>query len=135
MNVNLKRLLMIFAAGLLCLGLLSAPALAGKKKKTTVVLNSGPVLNGKQNVQVTGHLNTSNACKAGRNMKLFLTDVNGVVIATLDGGTSDLNGNWKLQGKLSAAPTANDRLQVKATKRTVNKTVCKAGFSSLIVIS
>lgn len=133
--MNLKRTMAILAAGALCLGLFSATALAGKKKKTVVVLNSGPVLSGKQNVKVSGQLNTSSGCKPARAMKLFLTDPNGVVIGTLDSSSSDLNGNWKLQGKLPAAPTANDRLQVKASKRTVGKTVCKAGFSSLITIN
>lgn len=136
-SVNLKRLLVILAAGVLCLGLFSAAASAGKKKKkqTTVVVNIGPVLNGKQNVKVSGHLNSSNQCKAGRAMSLFLTDPNGVVIGTLDGSSSDGNGNWRLQGKLPAAPTASDRLQVKANKRTTSKLVCKAGSSSLITIS
>jgi hypothetical protein len=140
--MNLKRLLMILAAGALCLGLFSATATAGKKKKkTAVVVNVGSVLKGKQNVKVSGHLKTSKGCKPARAMRLFWTDSNGVVIGTLDGSSSDANGNWKLQGKLPAAPTANDRLQVKAKKRTVKnrktkkKTVCRAGLSQLIVIS
>ena len=53
---------------------------------------------------------------------------------TIDLGVTDGNGNWKLQGKLPAAPTANDRLKAKATKRTVGKVLCKAGASPLIVI-
>ena len=125
----------MFSAAVLCVGLFGATALAGKKKKTVVVPNSGPVLSGKQNVKVSGTLNTTNGCKPARAMKLFLTDASGAVVATLDSSSSDINGNWKLQGKLSAAPTATDRLQVKAVKRTVNKTVCKAGFSQLIVIN
>ena len=133
--MNLKHLLVILAAVALCLGLFSAAASAGKKKKTVVVVHTAPVLSGKQKVRVSGHLNTSKGCKPARAMKLFLTDPNGVVIGTIDGSSSDGNGNWRLQGKLPAVPTASDRLQVKANKRTVDKTVCKAGFSSLITIN
>ncbi len=126
---------MIAAVSVFCLGVFAPAAVAGKKKKTTVVVNVGPVLNGQQNVKVSGHLNSSSGCKPARAIKLFLTDANGVVIGTLDSSSSDLNGNWKVHAKLPALPTANDRLQVKANKRTVDKTVCKAGFSSLIAIS
>jgi hypothetical protein len=139
--MNLKRILVILTAGALCLGLFSATATAGKKKKkTVVVVNLGPVLKGKQNVQVRGHLNTAKVCRPARAMRLFLTDSNGVVIGTLGSSSSDAAGNWKLQGKLPAAPTSSDRLQVKAKKRTVKnrktkkKTVCKAGSLSLITI-
>lgn len=135
--MDLKRLLMILAAGVLCFGLFSAaPAAAKKKKKKTeVVVNIGPVLNGKQHVKVSGSLNTVSACKPARAMSLLLTDANGAVVGTIDSSSSDGNGNWSLQGNLAAAPTASDRLQVKANKRTVNKNVCKAGYSSLITIS
>ena len=133
--MNLRRTIVLLSAAVLCVGLFGATALAGKKKKTVVVVNSGPVLSGKQNVKVSGQLNTTSGCKAARAMKLFLTDASGAVISTLDGSTSDVNGNWRLQGKLFAAPEATDRLQVKAVKRAVGKTVCKAGFSPLIVIN
>jgi hypothetical protein len=112
----------------------SAAALGGKKKKTIVVVNAGSVLSGQQNVKVRGSLNTATACQAGRQMRLFLTDQNGVVQATIDSAASQVGGTWKLQAKLASPPTANQFLQVKAKKRTVNKFVCRAGLSPLIPI-
>jgi hypothetical protein len=146
-DMNLKRLLMIVAAGVLCLGVFSPAALAGKE--TTVVTGLDVVLTGQQNVMVTGHLKSSldrppgkpgrrpaSKCQVARAMKLLWTDTNGVVLGgTLDVSTSNMDGNWRLQGKLPAPPTANDRLMVKAKKRTVGKIVCKADFSPLITIS
>lgn len=147
-GMNLKRLLVILAAGVLCLGVFSPAALAGKKKETTVVTGLDVVLTGQQNVKVTGHLKSSldrppgkpgrrpaSKCQVARAMKLLWTDANGVVLGTLDRSTSDMEGNWRLQGKLPAPPTANDRLKVKANKRTVGKIVCLADFSPLITIS
>jgi hypothetical protein len=147
-GMNLKRLLVILAAGVLCLGVFSPAALAGKKKETTVVTGLDVVLTGQQNVKVTGHLKSSldrppgkpgrrpaSKCQIARAMKLLWTDANGVVLGTLDRSTSDMDGNWRLQGKLPAPPTANDRLKVKANKRTVGKIVCLADFSPLITIS
>jgi hypothetical protein len=147
-GMNLKRLLVILAAGVLCLGVFSPAALAGKKKETTVVTGLDVVLTGQQNVKVTGHLKSSldrppgkpgrrpaSKCQVARAMKLLWTDANGVVLGTLDRSTSDMDGNWRLQGKLPAPPTANDRLKVKANKRTVGKIVCLADFSPLITIS
>jgi hypothetical protein len=147
-GMNLKRLLVILAAGVLCLGVFSPAALAGKRKETTVVTGLDVVLTGQQNVKVTGHLKSSldrppgkpgrrpaSKCQIARAMKLLWTDANGVVLGTLDRSTSDMDGNWRLQGKLPAPPTANDRLKVKANKRTVGKIVCLADFSPLITIS
>ena len=68
---------MVLALAALCAGAIGSQALAGKKKKTTVVVNSGPVLNGKQKVKVSGALNTTTACLAARSMRLFLTDASG----------------------------------------------------------
>jgi hypothetical protein len=134
--MRIRRVVAIVLTGVLCLGAFGVVAAgAAKKKNTTVVVNLGPVLSGQKNVKVSGHLNTSSKCKATRAMKLFLTDAAGNVKGTLDGSTSDLNGNWRLKAVLPAAPTATDRLQVKANKRTVNKVVCKAGFSGLITIN
>jgi hypothetical protein len=132
--VKARTLFIGLVAAVLCVGLLAAPALAGKKKKTTVVFNSGsPELKGSNQVKASGSLNTTSACKVGRGMKLFLTDANGAVVATLDGSTSDGNGNWRLQGKLPDPAPDPVRVQVKATKRTVGKAVCKAGLSAVTV--
>jgi hypothetical protein len=128
------RLLAGFTVVALCVGMFSAAALGGKKKKTTVVVNAGSVLSGQQNVRVRGSLNAATACQAGRQMRLFLTDQNGVVQATLDSAASQVGGTWKLQAKLASPPTPNQFLRVKAKKRTVNKFVCKAGLSGLIPI-
>src|SRR5438093_1071126 len=78
---------------------------------------------------------TAQVCRPSRSMKLRVTDSNGVVLATLDGSTSDSSGNWKLQGHLpSNLPAGSHAVQVKAGKRTVGKFVCRAGFSPLIPI-
>ena len=125
----------LFAVTALIVGAFAGTAIAGNKKKpTTVVVNAGSVLSGKQNVRVRGGLNTASACRANRSMRLFLTDQNGVVLSTLDSGTSDSGGNWSLSAKLSSPPSSNQFLQVKAKKLTVAKFVCKAGVSGLITI-
>ena len=99
-----------------------------------MVVNAGPVLSGQQNVKVRGSLNTATACQAGRQMRLFLTDQNGVVQSTLDSAASQVGGTWRLQAKLPSPPTSSQFLQVKVKKLTVNKFVCKAGLSALIPI-
>jgi uncharacterized protein YfaS (alpha-2-macroglobulin family) len=131
------RILALLAVAALSLGLFSATALAGKKKRTTVVFFSGsPKVNGAKNVTAKGTLSTANACKPARGMKLSVLDANGVILATLDGSTSDANGNWKLQGQLpSTLPAGPKSLQVKASKRVVGKFVCRAGFSPLVPIA
>jgi hypothetical protein len=70
-------------------------------------------------------------------MKLFQVNQAGDVLATLDSATTDGNGNWRLQGKLpSSAPAGSTvYVQAKATKRTVNKFVCKAGLSPIFSIT
>jgi hypothetical protein len=118
----------------LAVGAFTGIALAGNKKKTTVVVNAGSVLSGQKNVKVRGGLNTATVCRNGRSMRLFLTDQNGVIQSTIDTGTSDSGGNWKLQATLSRPPTSNQFLQVKAKKLSVGKLVCKAGLSGLIAI-
>jgi len=126
----------VVLAAALCFGAITGVALGGKKKKkpTTPVVESTKVLTGKQNVKVIGHLQTANKCKPARTVKLLETDASGNVRSTIDLGITDSSGSWKLQGKLPAAPTANDRLKVKATKRTVGNLLCRAGASPLIVI-
>jgi hypothetical protein len=128
----------ILLAAVLCFGMVAAPAVAGKKKKTTVVLNSGnPTVKNSGTVKATGSLKTSSACKVARGMKLFQTNQAGGVLATLDSATSDGNGNWRLQGKLPSSTPSGSTVyfQVKATKRTVNKAVCKAGLSPIVSLT
>jgi hypothetical protein len=134
MKSGMKLAVVVIAAGALVIGGFTASALAGKKKPTTVIVNSGSVLSGQQNVKVRGSLNTASACRANRSMRLFLTDQNGVIQSTIDSGTSDSGGNWKLQAKLASPPTSSQFLRVKAKKLTVGKFVCKAGLSGLIAI-
>ena len=132
--LNRRTVLVMLALAALCAGALGSQALAGKKKKTTVVVNSGPVLNGQQKVKVSGSLNTTTSCLAARSMRLFLTDQSGAIQATIDSGTSLSGGTWKLSAKLSSPPTPDQYLQVKAKKLTVGKFVCKAALSKVIEI-
>ena len=134
MKSGTKFAIVLTAAAVLVLAGFTASALAGKKKPTTVVVHSGSVLSGQQNVKVRGSLNTASACRANRSMRLFLTDQNGVIQSTIDSSTSDSGGNWKLSAKLASPPTPTQFLQVKAKKLTVGKFVCKAGLSGLIAI-
>jgi hypothetical protein len=132
--MKLGRGLVLVAIAVLGLGLFTATALAGKKKKTTVTYFAGsPSVSGNsRNVSAKGSLSTVQACRPSRGMTMFLTDASGNVLATLDGGTSDSNGNWKLQGQVpNTFPTGTYSIQVKANKRTAGKYVCKAGFSAL----
>jgi hypothetical protein len=134
MKASIRTAFVLLAAAALTIGVFSAVAMAGKKKKTTVVVNAGSVLSGQKNVKVRGSLNTATACRNGRSMRLFLTDQNGVIQSTLDSSTSDSGGNWKLHATLASPPTTNQFLQVKAKKLTVGKFVCQAGHSGLIAI-
>jgi hypothetical protein len=132
-----RRLLVPLAAAVLCLGLVSAEALAGEKKKTTVTFYSGsPKVNHGGKVTAKGALSTASACKPARGMRLFLTDAGGVVQATLDGSTTDSGGSWKLQGQMPSTVPSNAPVfvQVKVTKRTAGKFVCRAGFSPVIQV-
>jgi hypothetical protein len=136
--MNRRRLIVVLGIAALSLGLFAGTAVAGKKKATTVLFNSGnPSTNKSGTVQAKGTLSTTSACKASRAMKLFLTNATGTVLATLDGSTSDGTGNWKLSGKLPNPPstTTPQYVQVKAGKRAVGKYVCKAGFSPIITIT
>ncbi len=125
------------AAAALCLGVFSADAMAGKKKKTAVVYFTGsPKINKGGKVTAKGSLNTASACKPSRGMRLQVLDANGVVFGTLDGSTSDSSGNWALSGQLpSPLPAGTSSVRVKATKRTAGKFVCKAGFSTPVAVS
>jgi hypothetical protein len=120
----------------LALGVLSAPAQAGLKKKTAVVYFSGsPKINSKSGkVTVKGAVNTASVCRPGRGMRLQVLDPTGVVIAVLDGATSDLTGNWKLQGELPVGLVAGSSVRVKAMKLTAGKFVCRAGVSQPVPV-
>jgi hypothetical protein len=126
----------LVAVAVLCLGAFSAVAMAGKKKKTVVVYFTGsPKINKGGKVTAKGTLNTPSACKPSRGMRLQVLDATGVVIATLDGSTSDSTGNWALSGQLpSTLPAGTNSVRVKATKRTAGKFVCKAGVSTPVAI-
>jgi hypothetical protein len=129
------KILAVLAIAALAIGSFTAVALAGKKKKTVVqFFTSSPKVNKGGQVTAKGDLDsTARACRPSRSMKLFVTDSNGVVLATLDGSTSDQSGNWKLQGHLpSNLPSGSHSIQVKAAKRTAGKFVCRAGFSNLV---
>jgi hypothetical protein len=124
------KLLAVLGIAALAIGAMSAVALAGNKKKTKVIYFSGsPKINKSGKVTVKGAINATSACKPGRGMRLQVLDPTGVVIAVLDGSTSDLSGNWKLQGQLPNGLAAGSSVRVKATKTTAGKLVCRAGVS------
>jgi hypothetical protein len=122
----------ILAIAALAIGAFSATALAGKKKKTAVIyFNGSPKFSNSGKVTVKGTLNTTSVCKPARGMRLQLLDSTGAVTSVLDGSTSDLNGNWKLQAQLPKGILAGTAsVRVKATKVTAGKFVCKAGVST-----
>jgi hypothetical protein len=136
--MNWKRLLAVAGMALLCLSLVGGIATAAKKKKGTAVLfdSGSPSVNKAGNVKANGFLKTAPACKPAREMKLFLTDAAGAVLATLDSKSSDTNGKFTLGGKLPVTtPNVVQYVQVKAKKRVVRKTVCRAGLSAVIPVS
>jgi hypothetical protein len=130
------RLLIVLAVAGLGLGLFTAAALAGTKKKTVVIYFTGsPTIQKSGKVTAKGSLTTAPACKPARGIRLQVIDAAGVVIATLDGKTSDSTGNWSVSGQLpSALPAGTNSVRVKATKRTAGKFVCKAGTSTPVAI-
>ena len=130
------RLLAVLAVAALGLGAFTAVALAGKKKRTSVIYFAGsPKIQNSGKVTAKGSLNTSSACKPARGMRLQALDQTGTVFATLDGGTTDKSGNWSLSGQLPASlPAGTNSVRVKATKASVGKFVCKAGVSTPVVI-
>ena len=127
------RLIAVLAVGLLALGLFSAGALAGgkKKKSTTVIYFSGyPKFNSGGKASVRGALNTVKACRISRAVRLQLLDSTGTVISTLDGSSTDSNGNYSVSGQLPGSqPAGTSSVRVKALKETAGKFVCKAGVS------
>jgi hypothetical protein len=125
------KLLAVFAIAALVIGVFSAAALAGKKKKTGVIFfANSPKINKSGKVTAKGSLNTASACEPSRSMRLQVLDANGAVLFTLDGKSSDSVGNWSLTGQLPKdLPAGTNSVRVKAKKRTVGKFVCKAGVS------
>jgi hypothetical protein len=129
------KLLAVFAIAALAIGAFSAVALAGNKKKTKVLFFTGsPKVNKSGKVSAKGSLNTTSVCKPGRGVRLQVVDPTGAVIAVLDGSTSDLSGNWKLQGQLPNGLVAGSSVRVKATKVSAGKFVCKAGVSIAVPV-
>jgi hypothetical protein len=130
-------ILAVLAVAALGLGLLSATALAGKKKSTHVVFFSGypKFTGGVTKVTAKGSLNTVSACKVSRGVRLQLLDPTGAVTSTLDGSTTDSSGNWTLSGQLPASlPAGTNTVRVKANKRSAGKFVCKAGVSASVPV-
>jgi hypothetical protein len=130
------KVLVVFAIAALAVGTFSAAALAGKPKKKTAVIffSSSPKFNKSGKVTAKGALNTSFACKGGRSVRLQLLDGNGAVIAVLDGSTSDLSGNWKLQGQMPSLAPGAYTVRVKALKFGAKKFVCRAGVSAPVPV-
>jgi uncharacterized protein YfaS (alpha-2-macroglobulin family) len=130
------RLIAVLAVAVLGLGLFSAGAFAGGKKKTTNVIyfSGSPKFNASGKVTVKGALNTVKACRISRAVRLQLLDSTGTVISTLDGSSTDSNGNYSLSGQLPSAQPANtNSVRVKALKETAGKFVCKAGVSTPVL--
>jgi hypothetical protein len=130
------RVLAVLGIAALGVGLFTAVAIAGKKKKTTPVFFSGsPKFSKGGNVNAKGTLNTASACKPNRSVRLQAVDSAGNVFATLDGASTDTSGNWNMAGQLpNTLPTGTNYVRVKANKRTAGKFVCKAGVSVTIPI-
>jgi hypothetical protein len=131
---KLSTILALLVVAALGLGLLTAAAVAGKKKSTHVVFFSGyPKFSGSGKVTAKGALNTVNACKISRGVKLQLLDPTGVVTTVLDGSTTDSNGNWILSGNLpQSLPAGTNSVRVKANKVSAGKFVCKSGVSASV---
>ena len=129
------RLIAVLAVALLGIGLFSAVAMAGgKKKSTTVIYFSGsPKFNSSGKVTVKGALNSVKACRISRAVRLQLLDSTGVVTTTLDGSSTDSNGNFSLSGQLPSPQPGTNSVRVKALKETAGKFVCKAGVSTPVV--
>ena len=130
------RFLIVIAVAALGVGLFSATALAGKKKKTAVVyFSNNPKFNSGGKVTAKGALNTVKACRISRAVRLQVLDSTATVIATLSGSSTDSNGNFSLSGQLpNALPAGTNSVRVKALKDSAGKFVCKAGVSTPVAI-
>src|SRR4051794_20008612 len=110
------RLLAVLAITALAVGAFSAAALAGNKKKTKVLFFTGsPKISKSGKVTAKGSLDSTSLCIPGRGVRLQVLDPSGAVTGVLDGSTSDLTGNWKLQGQLPKGVAAGSSVRVKAT--------------------
>ena len=75
------KVLAIVGITALTVGVFTGVALAGKKKKTSVVFfNGSPKFNKGGKVTAKGSINTASACEPGRSMRLQVLDSNGVVL-------------------------------------------------------
>ncbi|MGZ6256123.1 MAG: hypothetical protein ACXWMB_03790 [Candidatus Limnocylindria bacterium] len=128
------KLFAVLAVAIVGLGLFSAGALAGgkKKKATNVIYFTGyPKFNNSGKVSVKGSLNTVKACRVSRGIRLQLLDSSATVISTLAGSSTDSNGNFSISGDLpNGLPPGTNSVRVKALKETAGKFVCKAGVSA-----
>lgn len=131
--LTLRLALLVLVAAVLGAALFTAVALAGRTKKSTVVVvKSSTVSSGKaKQFSVSGDLNSARACLGSRSMKLLQTDQNGVITATLATTITGADGTWKMQ---VARPAGSQHFKVKAKKRATKKFVCKAGFSPVMQI-
>lgn len=131
---RLRATLTFVVAAILGIALFGSVALAGKSKKksTVVVVETSSVSTGKaKQLSVSGDLNSARACLGARSMKLFQTDQNGAITATLATTVTGADGSWKMQGE---RPTGNQFFQVKAKKRVTKRFVCRAGFSPVMPV-
>ena len=131
------RLIAVLAVALLGLGLFSAVAIAGGKKKNTTVIYFGgyPKFNSSGKVSAKGALNSVKACRISRAIRLQLLDSTSTVISTLDGSSTDSNGNYSVSGQLpNGLPPGTNSVRVKALKETAGKFVCKAGVSAPVAV-
>jgi uncharacterized protein YfaS (alpha-2-macroglobulin family) len=86
-------------------------------------------------VTAKGSINTANACEPGRSTRLQVLDASGVVLATLDGKSTDSTGNWSVSGQLpNNLPAGTNSVRVKVKKRTAGKFVCQAGVSVAVPV-
>jgi hypothetical protein len=128
------RAIPLLVVAILGVALFTSVALAAKKKKptTSVVVENSSVSTGKaKQLSVSGDLNSAGACLGGRSMKLFQTDQNGAITATLATTVTGANGSWNMQVE---RPTGNEFFQVKAKKRVTKSFVCRAGFSPVMPV-
>jgi hypothetical protein len=125
------KVLTVLAIAAITVGVFSATALAGKKKKTGVIFfNGSPKINKSGKVTAKGSLNTASACEPGRSIRLQVLDANGVVLSTLAGVSSDPVGNFSVTGQLpNNLPAGTNSVRIKVKKRTAGKFVCQAGVS------
>lgn len=132
------KIFAVLAVAALGVGMFSAGAMAGgkKKKSTKVIYFSGsPKINKGGKVTVKGALNTVKACRVSRGVRLQVLDSTGTVFTTLSGSSSDSNGNFALSGQLpKTLPAGTNSVRVKALKETAGKFVCKAGVSVPVAI-